>query len=236
MNDTNIDTNHELLDTLRNVVTVVDRIAAQQGAPDHCVETLYPDQIDADELRLAAETNQDLLRFDTIVERLPGSGLTAVQYRHRYACDYRELETLLQYAAEQAGTTSLAAYFRAAATYIHTGITEDYTEMMHAWVESWDNPICFPLVLDETYSDTLFGLKGTMDAALFMEDTALSHLLNLPQATWTAFAATIPVPGSPEIFLPTSSRIFKTLALGGSLPAMQLRAWNLPNDYSIRSE
>ncbi len=224
-----------LIEYLKEIIGVVDRIAETQNTRNDAVSHFYPPGIDRNLIELELMNDPEFRRFDTLIRQRPEGGLFTVPYHIAYAGFYAEIIHLLDKACRQADDESFRKYLESIRSCLRKGTPESYREMMRAWVLAREYPLCFPFVFDETYCDTLLGVKGSFDAALFQVDPDLTRIVQKPLETWADFVRAQNFPGKPDHFPCHFTRVYRTIALGGSLPAMQLRAWNLPNDYQLRA-
>ena len=228
--------NPMLIRLLRSAVSIADQIADAQGINKQNNFNVYPAELSRDIFQAESRINSDLSRFDTVVEWSQDGHLVAVPYHQKYRGYFHQLADVLGEAAALTDQIEFKEYLLSAVNCFTIGTQESYRQMMTAWLKTRDCPLCFLVVYDETYSDTFMGLKGSFDAALFEQDTKASQTVEITYATWRDFCATLTYPGTPEKFYSSHAGVYSTLALGGSLPAMQLRAWNLPNDYGVRKQ
>ncbi len=225
----------EVILLLQKALGCAEKIFQNQELSGSFVDHVYPPGMSRAEFHDAAVKNPDLKRFDTVVEFDSEGKLTAVPYSVKYRDILDDMIGYLQEAATKSQDFQFATYLRAACNCLREGTIQAYKNMMEAWLKSRESPICFIIAYDETYSDTMYGLKGTFDAALFIEDPTWSPALEKPVKTWSRFSQTLSFPGSPRHFQGIFSRVYRTLGLTGAIRDMQLRAWNLPNDYDLRT-
>ncbi len=228
--------NSTLTQLLVQVIDIVNEISEEQERSAEPGANFYPAGITREEFERAATHDPELTRFDTVIERMPGDGLRAVPYHIRYQTYYRRMIPLLSEAGRLSTDIPFQRYLGAVIGCLSEGTPKSYQTMMHAWLNTKESPICFPFTYDETYSDRFMGIKGVFDAAVFYEDPGLTQMVSKPLETWDSFVQTLTFPGTPRMFGNLYAKVYKTIVLGGSLPSMQLRAWNLPNDYTLRSE
>lgn len=223
-----------VLRNLREITLIADEIHVAQQFDTGSCQGPYPVDLDRQEFIEAAAVNPDLARSDTVVVRDFDHTLKAIPYVEQYKAQFQAIIRCLNEAAGHIDDDAFREYLQATAHCLQTGSPGDYQQMQRKWLDAREYPVQLVFVWDETYSDTLLGIKGSVDAALFIADQELSQVVQEPVETWERFAETIKLPGDSHGTSGTFTRVYQTLSLGGALPGMKLRAWNLPDDLMIR--
>jgi len=230
-----IDTDRSVLRQFIEITEITDAIYRLQdfagGGPGP-----YPPDMTRDEFFAAAALDPDLERPDTAVRRRPDGTLAATHYTSAYTDPFRRIAGILDSAAGDAVDPGFRTYLESAAACMRSSSPETYRTMMRHWLAARHHPVQLVLAWDETYSDTRFGLKGSVDAGVFCVDEILTPVVQWPLDTWPMLMETLQFPGDAVSYSGFFTRVYTTAALGGALPEMKLRAWNLPDDPDIRRE
>ncbi|MFC1721401.1 hypothetical protein ACFL0Z_00620 [Patescibacteria group bacterium] len=230
------DDEQQMIAKLSQVVDIVGEIFAEQKSPDLPGGNLYPPDLTREEFDQAAIRDPELRRFDTVVERMSASEYRAVPYNKKYSSYYQRMIPLLQEARKFSRDASFRVYLTSLISCLKEGTPETYQHMMAAWVKTKNYHINFPFTYDELYMDRLVGLKGGFNAALFLEDKELTATIDKPLRTWEDFTKSFSFPGRARNFSNLSAAVYHTVNHQGMMADMKLRAWNLPNDFKLRSE
>lgn len=203
---------------------------------DLFLQTIYPAGLQHEHLLAESRGNPDLIRPDTLIRQQHNGSLHAIPYP--LICPETSLELIHAIDSTRALRPPLLLdnYLVSIRRYFSTGSWTDYLSMNRCWMQTIDMPVTMPIVCDETYCDTRFGLKGTLDSAVFEVDLDLTQLVLLPQKTWSVFLNRLPETPGAVVIRGISARVYRTLSLDGALPKMKLRAWNLPNPHDLRNE
>jgi len=225
-----------LLRNLREITLIADEIHALQEFDTGKRKGPYPHDLTREEFLEAAATNPDLTRSDTVVVKDVDHSLRAIPYTEAFRSQFQSIARCLKEASVNVEDPAFRQYLSAAENCMTDTSPSAYYEMMQKWLEAREHPVQLVFVWDETYSDTFLGVKGSVDAALFVADDALSEVVQHPVETWATFSETLRFPGNPHNFSGFYTRVYQTISLGGALPGMKLRAWNLPDDLEIRQK
>jgi hypothetical protein len=226
----------ELVEILKQIIDIIGAIYDQQNNPDHPGGNLYPHDITREEFSQAAIKDPELNRFDTVVERVSASDYRAITYREKYEAYYQKIISLLKQALDLSFDSSFRVYIKAIIACLEEGSQEAYRHMMSAWVKTKDYHINFAFSYDELYVDRLMGLKGSFDAALFIEDKKLTPLIKKPLQIRDQFVKSLHLPGDPIYFPNHASSVYHTIYQKGMSSEMMARAWNAPDDMQARQE
>lgn len=228
-----IDTDRSVLHQLIEITEVTDTIFQLQGFSGGGPGP-YPADLTRAEFLAVAAQDPDITRPDTVIRRSSDGMLIAEPYALAYAGPFRRIAGILDTAAARTDDPAFRQYLVSAAACMRSTSPAAYRTMMRDWLAARHHPLQLVLVWDETYSDTRFGVKGSVDAGIFSVDEILTPVVQWPLDTWPMLMDTLHIPGGATSYSGFYTRVYTTAALGGALPAMKLRAWNLPDDPDIR--
>ncbi|MBN1553029.1 hypothetical protein JW979_16255 [bacterium] len=223
-----------LIYLLTKAVDVISDIAEEQGILSDNSPPFYPPDITPDELKNAALYDRRILRFDTYLRRDSHGQLIPVPFtqKHRHHC--HQLRDIFDNAKLHVAHPEFSEYLNTLTTWLDQGSETAYFAMQQQWLKTVNLPFLFPLVLDETYADTVFGLKGSMDAAVFIEDRKMTSICQKYLDYWYMFVTSINLPGNPLMIKPSYPKVYRAHATSAGLLNLELKAWNLPNNFALR--
>jgi len=228
-----IDTDRSVLRQLIEITALTDTVYRLQGFAGGGPGP-YPPGMPRDAFLEAAATDPELARPDTVIRRGAHGTFHGEHYTVAYAEPLGRIAEILDAAARQSSDPAFRRYLESASACMHSTSPDAYRTMMRHWLAARHHPVQLVLVWDETYSDTQFGLKGSVDAAVFRVDETLTPVVQWPLDTWPMLLDTLQFPAGAVSYSGFFTRVYTTEALGGALPEMKLRAWNLPDDPQIR--
>ncbi len=193
------------------------------------------------------EHPEDLPAFlspTTRIER-KGSKLVAVPYSKAYARELGEASTKLKEAAGRytcdappCPCTGLSRFFTSRAAAF---LSDDYRESDVQWVEAGDCPLDVAIGPYEVYDDRLMGMKAAFGAIVYYRDETASGRYSKILEKSDALAEALPIDaGLRGRFLatrPSPITVGDILYTAGDARAgLQVRAFILPNDPTVRGE
>lgn len=217
-------------DRLRDDEPFVEGVGAKPAGAN-----FYPEDMSAEELEAATDTDPTLSGLYTLVRRNDDGRLVAVPYHEAFGVQHAAAAAKLREAADLSSDADFARYLRLRAEALET---DDYRESDFAWMDMKHNPIDVVIGPIETYEDQLFGYKAAHEGYVLIKDLEWSDRLSRFAALLPDLQRGLPVEGRYKAETPGTDAELNAYDVvyyaGDANTGGKTIAINLPNDEEVQ--
>lgn len=222
----------EVVETLKQVVSIVADIYSLQKNPDHLGANFYPYDATAAHIEKAGSANKDILSAYTIIKRDDMGEFVAVPYSEEYKDQINQVSDLLSKASQIYASNGYPKYAKYLTVVASDLKSNNYDQSFVEWLTN-DEDVNIDILLGplETYQDKLLAVKRAFQANLRIKDnTEFEKLTNYIRVISAIQPASPFVADNSDLRLKLTVRVDNVIATGGWHAELMVVGSNYPND------
>jgi hypothetical protein len=220
-----------MITELIGITSSVDRLYLKQKGNGDIRGSLYPADCTVEEFSVAANTNADLKRHDTVINREKDGSLVAIPYFTEYKDELEIIAVHLHNAAAHCQYPAFQKYLKLRAASLLSGNDVDCDI---AWVNAHDSPVEVIVGPMENYLDRFMGLKCSYESCVLIKDRTADNRLSGFIDARNRLPDAFPLLHRGNTVRDPRIIVGNTLAIGGEMKDIKVRGCSLPNNPRVR--